>query len=98
MTGSGRPSQKPKRWLPDKITAYRRGMVLNDEAHLPARSGGKPSPSCMKLFWLTAVANWGRNRIFPPSPKDNKGQLFKRIVWDTPLSESEVVDAHYRTS
>ena len=80
--------------LRDRVTSHNRVMVLNDEAHhvwdpdsawnealnflhetIKSRTGGE----------LTAQLD------FSATPKDDKGQLFKHIVCDTPLGEA--VDA-----
>lgn len=80
--------------LRDRITSHKRVMVLNDEAHhvwdpdsawneainflhetIKSRTGGE----------LTAQLD------FSATPKDDKGQLFKHIICDTPLGEA--VDA-----
>lgn len=80
--------------LRQRITQHRRLMVLNDEAH----HIWDPD-----LAWARAIEflndqihqKYGEQLVaqldFTATPKDNKGQLFKHVVCDTPLGEA--VDA-----
>jgi len=80
--------------LRDRITAHRRVMVLNDEAHHVWDSGSAWNEAIRTLH-ETIVSRSGCKLVaqldFSATPKDNKGQLFKHIVCDTPLGEA--VDA-----
>jgi type III restriction enzyme len=80
--------------LRDRITAHRRVMVLNDEAHHVWDSGSAWNEAIRTLH-ETIVSRSGYKLVaqldFSATPKDNKGQLFKHIVCDTPLGEA--VDA-----
>jgi type III restriction enzyme len=80
--------------LRDKITAHRRVMVLNDEAHHVWDSGSAWTEAIRTLH-ETILARSGCKLVaqldFSATPKDNKGLLFKHIVCDTPLGEA--VDA-----
>lgn len=77
--------------LRDRITGHNRILILNDEAHhvwdpdsawneaitylhetIKARTGGE----------VTAQLD------FTATPKDNRGQLFKHVICDTPLGEA----------
>jgi type III restriction enzyme len=80
--------------LRDRITAHRRVMVLNDEAHHVWDSGSAWNEAIRTLH-ETILARSGCKLVaqldFSATPKDNKGLLFKHIVCDTPLGEA--VDA-----
>ncbi|MBJ7900240.1 MAG: restriction endonuclease subunit R [Cyanobacteria bacterium RI_101] len=80
--------------LREKITAHSRVMVLNDEAHHVWDSGSAWNEAICSLH-ETILARSGCKLVaqldFSATPKDNKGQLFKHIVCDTPLGEA--VDA-----
>jgi len=80
--------------LRDRITSHKGIMILNDEAH----HVWDPDSA-----WNEAI-NYLHNALksrtgggivaqldFSATPKDNKGQLFKHIICDTPLGEA--VDA-----
>jgi type III restriction enzyme len=80
--------------LRDRITAHRRVMVLNDEAHHVWDSGSAWNEAIRTLH-ETILTRSGCKLVaqldFSATPKDNKGLLFKHIVCDTPLGEA--VDA-----
>ncbi|UBF27595.1 DEAD/DEAH box helicase family protein [Kovacikia minuta CCNUW1] len=80
--------------LRDRITAHRRVMVLNDEAHHVWDSGSAWNEAIRTLH-ETILARSGCKLVaqldFSATPKDNKGLLFKHIACDTPLGEA--VDA-----
>lgn len=80
--------------LRDRITAHRRVMVLNDEAHHVWDSGSAWNEAIRTLH-ETILARSGCKLVaqldFSATPKDNKGLLFKHIICDTPLGEA--VDA-----
>ena len=80
--------------LRDRITAHRRVMVLNDEAHHVWDSGSAWNEAIRTLH-ETILSRSGCKLVaqldFSATPKDNKGLLFKHIVCDTPLGEA--VDA-----
>jgi type III restriction enzyme len=77
--------------LRDRITAHRRVMVLNDEAHHVWDSGSAWNEAIRTLH-ETILARSGCKLVaqldFSATPKDNKGLLFKHIVCDTPADES----------
>jgi type III restriction enzyme len=80
--------------LRDRIITHRRVMVLNDEAHHVWDPGSAWNEA---IRWLheNLLTRSGCKLVaqldFSATPKDNKGQLFKHIVCDTPLGEA--VDA-----
>ncbi len=80
--------------LRDRITAHRQVMVLNDEAH-HVWDPGSAWNEAIRTLHETILARSGNKLVaqldFSATPKDNKGQLFKHIVCDTPLGEA--VDA-----
>ncbi len=80
--------------LRDRITAHRRVMILNDEAH-HVWDPGSAWNEAIRTLHETILARSGNKLVaqldFSATPKDNKGQLFKHIVCDTPLGEA--VDA-----
>jgi type III restriction enzyme len=80
--------------LRDRITAHRRVMVLNDEAHHVWDSGSAWNEAIRTLH-ETILSRSGCKLVaqldFSATPKDNKGLLFKHIICDTPLGEA--VDA-----
>jgi type III restriction enzyme len=80
--------------LRDRITAHRRVMILNDEAH-HVWDPGSAWNETIRTLHETILARSGNKLVaqldFSATPKDNKGQLFKHIVCDTPLGEA--VDA-----
>jgi type III restriction enzyme len=80
--------------LRDRITAHRRVMVLNDEAH-HVWDAGSAWNEAIRTLHETIPARSGCKLVaqldFSATPKDNKGLLFKHIVCDTPLGEA--VDA-----
>ncbi len=80
--------------LRDRITAHRRVMVLNDEAH-HVWDPGSAWNEAIRTLHETILARSGGKLVaqldFFATPKDNKGLLFKHIVCDTPLGEA--VDA-----
>lgn len=80
--------------LRDRITAHRRVMVLNDEAHHLWDPDSAWNDAITYLH-ETIKARTGGGIVgqldFTATPKDNMGQMFKHIVCDTPLGEA--VDA-----
>jgi len=80
--------------LRDRITAHRRVMILNDEAH-HVWDPGSAWNEAIRTLHETILARSGCKLVaqldFSATPKDNKGLLFKHIVCDTPLGEA--VDA-----
>ncbi|WP_247215633.1 DEAD/DEAH box helicase family protein [Synechococcus sp. C9] len=80
--------------LRDRITAHRRVMILNDEAH-HVWDPGSAWNEAIRTLHETILSRSGCKLVaqldFSATPKDNKGQLFKHIVCDTPLGEA--VDA-----
>jgi type III restriction enzyme len=80
--------------LRDRITAHRRVMILNDEAH-HVWDPGSAWNEAIRTLHETILSRSGNKLVaqldFSATPKDNKGQLFKHIICDTPLGEA--VDA-----
>ena len=77
--------------LRERITAHRRIMVLNDEAHHLWDPNSAWNEAIAHLH--TAIASRAGAGIcaqldFTATPKDKKGQLFKHIICDTPLGEA----------
>lgn len=80
--------------LRDRITAHPRVMVFNDEAH-HVWDQGSAWNEAIRFLHETIHSRTGGGLAaqldFSATPKDNKGQLFKHVVCDTPLGEA--VDA-----
>jgi len=80
--------------LRSRITSHRRLMVLNDEAH-HVWDPGSAWNEAIKYLHETIRSKTGGEIVaqldFSATPKDNKGQLFKHIICDSPLGEA--VDA-----
>jgi len=77
--------------LRDRITAHRRIMVLNDESHHVWDPDSAWNEAITYLHeTLRARNGYGimAQLDFSATPKDNKGQLFKHIICDTPLGEA----------
>ena len=80
--------------LRERITAHKRVMVLNDEAHHVWDPGSAWSQATR---WLhdTLAKRSGSGLVaqldFSATPKDNQGRVFPHVVCDTPLGEA--VDA-----
>lgn len=80
--------------LRDRITAHKRVMVLNDEAHHVWDPGSAWNQA---IRWLhdTLSKRSGNGLVaqldFSATPKDNRGRVFQHVVCDTPLGEA--VDA-----
>jgi type III restriction enzyme len=77
--------------LRERITSHKRLMVLNDEAH----HVWDPDSAWNEAIEFLNDQARKRNGIglmtqldFSATPKDNKGNLFKHIVVDTPLGEA----------
>ncbi|HWA97332.1 MAG TPA: DEAD/DEAH box helicase family protein, partial [Pirellulales bacterium] len=80
--------------LRDRITAHRRIMVLNDEAHHvwdPGSSWNEAIRFLHETIHERTGGGLSAQLDFSATPKGDKGQLFKHIVCDTPLGEA--VDA-----
>jgi type III restriction enzyme len=77
-----------------RITSHRCVMVLNDEAH-HVWDPDSAWNEAIRTLHETILSRSGNKLVaqldFSATPKDNKGQLFKHIVCDTPLGEA--VDA-----
>lgn len=77
--------------LRDRITAHKRVMVLNDEAH-HVWDAGSAWNEAVQFLHETIRSRGGQGLMsqldFSATPKDNKGQLFKHVVCDTPLGEA----------
>ena len=77
--------------LRDRITSHGRVMVLNDEAH-HVWDPGSAWNDALRHLDATIRKRTGNSLVaqldFTATPKDNKGQLFKHIVCDTPLGEA----------
>ena len=80
--------------LRDRITAHRRIMILNDEAH-HVWDPDSAWNEAISYLHDTIKSRTGGNIVcqldFSATPKDDHGQYFKHIVCDTPLGEA--VDA-----
>ncbi|MGH8593839.1 MAG: DEAD/DEAH box helicase [Gammaproteobacteria bacterium] len=80
--------------LRERITAHPRVMVLNDEAH-HVWDPDSAWNEAIQYLHETIKARTGGGLVaqldFSARPKDNKGQVFKHVVCDTPLGEA--VDA-----
>ncbi len=80
--------------LRDRITSHRRIMILNDEAHHLWDPDSAWNEAIRYLHDTISSRSGGglsAQLDFSATPKDNKGQLFKHIICDTPLGEA--VDA-----
>jgi len=77
--------------LRDRITSHQRVMVLNDEAH-HVWDPDSAWNEAIQFLHETIKSRTGGGLVtqldFSATPKDNKGQLFKHIVCDTPLGEA----------
>lgn len=77
--------------LRDRITGHPRIMVLNDEAH-HVWDPSSTWNNCIEYLHETIQRKTGTDLVaqlnFSATPKDNKGNLFKDIVCDTPLGEA----------
>jgi type III restriction enzyme len=77
--------------LRDRITKHPRVMVINDEAHHVWDMDSAWNESIR--FLHETVRQRGGDGLtaqldFSATPKDNKGQVFKHVVCDTPLGEA----------
>ena len=77
--------------LRDRITKHPRVMVINDEAH----HVWDPDSAWNEAIGFIHETNRQRGGAgivahldFSATPKDNKGQVFKHVVCDTPLGEA----------
>ncbi len=79
--------------LRDRITSHARLMVLNDEAHHVWDPDSAWNEAISFLQETTRKKGGGlvAQLDFSATPKDNKGQVFRHVVCDTPLGEA--VDA-----
>lgn len=77
--------------LRDRITAHRSVMIFNDEAH-HVWDPDSAWNEAIAFLHGTIKARTGGGIVgqldFTATPKDDKGQLFKHIVCDTPLGEA----------
>jgi len=77
--------------LRDRITSHRKVMLLNDEAHHVWDPDSAWSEAIVYLH-DTLQKRGGSGLVaqldFSATPKDNKGQVFKHVVCDTPLGEA----------
>lgn len=77
--------------LRERITAHRRVMVLNDEAH-HIWDPDSAWNEAIRFLHETIQARTGGGLMaqldFSATPKDNKGQYFKHIICDSPLGEA----------
>jgi type III restriction enzyme len=83
----------PGEALRARITAHKRLMVLNDEAHRLWDPGNAWNEAIRFVHNVTHAAGGGvvAQLDFSATPKDSQGQIFKHVVVDTPLGEA--VDA-----
>jgi type III restriction enzyme len=79
--------------LRERIISHRRLMVLNDEAHHVWDPGSAWNEVISFLHETIRKKEGGfiGQLDFSATPKDNKGQVFRHVVCDTPLGEA--VDA-----
>lgn len=80
--------------LRERVTGHKRIMVLNDEAHHVWDPGSAWNEAIEHLHTTIQQKTGGgvvAQLDFSATPKDNKGQLFKHIICDSPLGEA--VDA-----
>lgn len=94
----GPPVSKAKaldtaRALRERISSHSRIMVLNDEAHHVWDPDSAWNDAITFLHETTRKRGGGlvAQLDFSATPKDNKGQVFRHVVCDTPLGEA--VDA-----
>ena len=77
--------------LRDRITKHPRVMVINDEAHHVWDPDSAWNDS-IRFINDTIKQRGGSGLVaqldFSATPKDNKGQVFKHVVCDTPLGEA----------
>ena len=80
--------------LRDRITKHPRVMIINDEAH-HVWDPDSAWNEAIRFIHETNRQRGGAGLVaqldFTATPKDNKGQIFKHVVCDTPLGEA--VDA-----
>lgn len=76
--------------LRHRIASHRRLMVLNDEAHHVWDPGSAWNEAIGFLHRSTAERGGGlvAQLDFSATPKDDKGQVFRHVVVDTPLGEA----------
>lgn len=77
--------------LRNRITSHPRVMLLNDEAHHVWDPDSAWNEAIQHLHETIKARTGGgltAQLDFSATPKDNKGQLFKHIVCDTPLGEA----------
>ncbi|MCG6538083.1 MAG: DEAD/DEAH box helicase family protein, partial [Syntrophales bacterium LBB04] len=80
--------------LRERITSHSRLMLLNDEAHHVWDPDSAWNDAISYLHETTHKRTGGgltAQLDFSATPKDNKGQVFKHVICDTPLGEA--VDA-----
>lgn len=77
--------------LRDRITAHPRVMVLNDEAH-HVWDPDSAWNEAIGFLHDTIKSRTGGGLVaqldFSATPKDDKGQVFKHVICDTPLGEA----------
>jgi type III restriction enzyme len=77
--------------LRDRITKHPRVMVINDEAH-HVWDPDSAWNEAISFIHDTSRQRGGAGLVaqldFSATPKDNKGQIFKHVVCDTPLGEA----------
>lgn len=77
--------------LRDRITSHARVMVLNDEAHHvwdPDSAWNEAIQFLHDTIKTRTGGGLAAQLDFSATPKDNKGQVFKHVVCDTPLGEA----------
>lgn len=77
--------------LRERVATHPRVLILNDEAHHVWDAGSAWNEAI--AFLHGAIKQRGGDGIsaqldFSATPKDNKGQVFKHVVCDTPLGEA----------
>ena len=77
--------------LRDRITGHSRVMILNDEAHHVWDPDSAWNEAIAYLHDTIKSRTGGEivaQLDFTATPKDNRGQLFKHVICDTPLGEA----------
>jgi len=79
--------------LRERVTSHNRIMVLNDEAHHVWDPDSAWNEAIEFLHKTIRSKTGGEGELvaqldFSATPKDNKGQVFKHVIVDTPLGEA----------
>lgn len=79
--------------LRERVTSHNRILVLNDEAHHVWDPDSAWNEAIEFLYKTIRSKTGGTGELvaqldFSATPKDNKGQVFKHVIVDTPLGEA----------